>query len=166
MQKYIKIRGARVNNLKNIDLDIPINKMTCFFGASGSGKTSVAFHTLYAESKRRFLNSFPTYLKFFSDRPAPVDVDMIEPVLPVFGLPQVNPVVGTRSVISDTMQLTEQLQNLFGNFSEHLCPTHLVPLENYSLKDIVSDYVESFDEIFYIFTDRSSFIDFLEDILR
>ena len=78
--KYINIKGARVNNLKSVDLKIPINKITCFAGPSGSGKSSIAFHTLYAESKRRFLNSFPTYLKFFSDRPAPVDVELIEPV--------------------------------------------------------------------------------------
>ncbi|MEX1100088.1 MAG: hypothetical protein WEB87_06665, partial [Bacteriovoracaceae bacterium] len=56
-EEYIRIRGARVNNLKSIDIDLPINKITCFAGPSGSGKTSLAFHTVYNESKRRFLNS-------------------------------------------------------------------------------------------------------------
>ena len=132
MADFIKIRGARVHNLKNIDLDIPLNKLTCFFGPSGSGKTSLAFHTLYSESKRRFLNSFPTYLKFFSERPAPVDVDEIYPVLPVFGLPQINPVVGARSNVSDIMHLTELLQSHFYHNSKEQCPIHheeFVPLE-------------------------------------
>ena len=61
----IEIRGARVHNLKNVDLDIPLRKLICFGGPSGSGKTSLAFHTLLTESKRRFLNSFPNSVKFF-----------------------------------------------------------------------------------------------------
>ncbi len=62
MQKEtLEIKGANTNNLKNVDLEIPLNKITCFAGVSGSGKTSLAFHTLYTESKRRFLISFPTY---------------------------------------------------------------------------------------------------------
>lgn len=120
----IEIRGARVHNLKNVDLNIPLRKLVCFAGPSGSGKTSIAFHTLLTESKRRFVNSFPNSVKFFIERPAPVDVDRIFPVLPVFGLPQINPVVGSRAVVSDIMRLTDSLQNLFFGFSKELCPTH------------------------------------------
>ena len=125
-QEYIKIRGARVHNLKDVNVELPLNKLTVFSGPSGSGKSSLAFHTIFSESKRRFLNSFPTYLKFFSDRPAPVDVDSIKPVLPVFGLPQVNPVVGSRSTVGDIMQLTELLASHFYHFSKQLCPIHKV----------------------------------------
>lgn len=121
---YIKIRGARANNLKNVDIDIPLRKLICFAGPSGSGKTSIAFHTLLTESKRRFINSFPNSMKFFAERPAAVDVDSIFPVLPVFGLPQINPVVGSRSVVSDIMRLTDSLQNLYFSSSIELCPTH------------------------------------------
>lgn len=120
----IEIRGARVHNLKNVDLDIPLRKLVCFAGPSGSGKTSLAFHTLLTESKRRFVNSFPNSMKFFTERPAAVDVDRIFPVLPVFGLPQINPVVGSRTVVADVMRLTDSLQNLFFGFSRELCPTH------------------------------------------
>ena len=120
----IQIRGARVHNLKNVDLDLPLRKLICFAGPSGSGKTSIAFHTLLAESKRRFVNSFPNAVKFFVERPAAVDVDRIFPVLPVFGLPQINPVVGSRSVVSDVMRLTDSFQNLFFSFSKELCPVH------------------------------------------
>jgi excinuclease ABC subunit A len=126
--EFIEIRGARVHNLKNVDLNIPLRKLVCFAGPSGSGKTSIAFHTLLTESKRRFLNSFPNSVKFFIDRPSAVDVDRIFPVLPVFGLPQINPVVGSRSVVSDIMRLTDSLQNLWFSFSKELCPTHEVEL--------------------------------------
>jgi excinuclease ABC subunit A len=124
----IEIRGARVHNLKNIDLDLPLKKLVCFAGPSGSGKTSLAFHTLLTESKRRFVNSFPNSMKFFTERPAAVDVDRIFPVLPVFGLPQINPVFGARSVVSDIMRLTDDLQNLFFGFSRELCPVHRLDL--------------------------------------
>ena len=133
-ENVIRIRGARVNNLKSIDIDLPTKAITCFGGPSGSGKTSLAFHTVYNESKRRFLNSFPNYLKFFSDRPAPVDVDEIFPVLPVFGLPQINPVMGTRSVIADTMRLSEIFQNLYFHHANEYCPEHMIPLERQLLK--------------------------------
>jgi excinuclease ABC subunit A len=163
MEEFIQIRGARVNNLKNIDLDIPLKKITCLAGPSGCGKSSLAFHTLFNESKRRFLNSFPTYLKFFSDRPAPVDVDEISPVLPVFGLPQINPIVGTRAVVADTMHLTETLQNLFFLFSREKCPEHHVVLEPYdvsvNIKKLTQDYQD--EDIFYLVTTKDSFIDLL-----
>jgi excinuclease ABC subunit A len=126
---FIEIRGAKVHNLKNIDLNIPLRKLVCFAGPSGSGKTSLAFHTLLTESKRRFINSFPNSMKFFTERPAAVDVDSIFPVLPVFGLPQINPVMGSRTVVADIMRLTDSLQNLFFSFAQELCPVHEVPLE-------------------------------------
>ena len=165
MEEFIHIRGARVNNLKNVNLDIPLKKITCFAGPSGSGKSSLAFHTLYNESKRRFLNSFPTYLKFFSDRPAPVDVDEIFPVLPVFGLPQINPIVGTRATVADTMQLTETVQNLFYYFGKQKCPVHKIPLGPYRLGAVVAKHIEMLDDndVIYIFTTKDSFVDYLID---
>lgn len=120
----IRIRGARVHNLKNVDLDLPLRQLICFAGPSGSGKTSLAFHTLLSESRRRFVNSFPNSMKFFADRPSAVDVDEIYPVLPVFGLPQTNPIMGSRSVASDIMRVTEILQGLYFNYSKEYCPTH------------------------------------------
>ena len=125
---HIEIRGARVHNLKNVDLDIPLRQLICFAGPSGSGKTSIAFHTLLTESKRRFINSFPNSMKFFTERPAAVDVDRIFPVLPVFGLPQINPVMGSRTVVADVMRLTDSLQNLYFSASKELCPVHEVEL--------------------------------------
>lgn len=141
-KNVMKIRGARVNNLKSVNIDLPLGKIVCFAGPSGSGKTSLAFHTVYNESKRRFLNSFPTYLKFFSDRPAPVDVDEIFPVLPVFALAQINPVVGTRSVVGDIMGLTDMFQSLFARHSREFCPIHKVPLQSIPFAQKLVDFIK------------------------
>ena len=159
--KFIKIRGARVNNLKGVDVDIPLNQLTCFTGPSGSGKTSLAFQTIYSESKRRFINSFPTSVKFFIERPAPVDVDSITPVLPVFGLPQINPVIGTRSNVADVMHMTGLLQNYFGHYSKELCPLHLEEFKpqlfsDYLLEEISSDKREG---MFHVLVEKEEFIE-------
>lgn len=165
MKNYIRIRGARVNNLKSVDLDIPLNQVSCFFGVSGSGKSSIAFQTLYTESKRRFLNSFPTYLKFFSDRPAPIDVDEISPVLPVFGLPQVNPVVGTRSNVADIMQLTQLMQSTYYHFSKQLCRVHKQEFVDVEFSDIVKNSIGKIEdnETINVLISKNNFIDFFKD---
>ena len=113
MHSSMKIRGARVNNLKDINLDIPLGKIIGISGPSGSGKSSLAFHTIHAEAKRRYLNSYPEYLKFFAERPSPVDVDHISPVLPTFSLTQNNPVKGGRINIGDILMVSEKWQSLF-----------------------------------------------------
>lgn len=123
----ISIRGARTHNLKNIDLDIQIESITCLTGPSGSGKTSLAFHTLLNESKRRFLNSFPTDVKFFWDLPHTVDVDQLSPVLPVWGLAQHNPVVGSRPAVVDHLDLLEKYQKVFTLAGQGTCSVHGTP---------------------------------------
>ena len=154
----IQVRGARVHNLKNIDLDIPLRKLVCFAGPSGSGKTSLAFHTLLTESKRRFVNSFPNSMKFFAERPAAVDVDQIFPVLPVFGLPQINPVMGSRTVVGDVMRLTDSLQNLFFSFAKELCPTHNCELEIRPVAEqLKSQAPKNTEGVFYILLTPSEF---------
>jgi excinuclease ABC subunit A len=127
---YIKVRNARTHNLKNVDIDIPIGKLSCIFGPSGSGKSSLAFHTLYQESKRRFINSFPTDVKFFWDIPQTVDVDKISPVLPVWALAQGNPVVGSRPVVSDLIGFMDALGKVFFKSAKPVCPDHGQYLEN------------------------------------
>lgn len=126
-KEKICIRGARTHNLKNIDVDINLESITCLTGPSGSGKTSLAFHTLLNESKRRFLNSFPTDVKFFWDIPQTVDVDVLAPVLPVWGLAQHNPVVGSRPAVIDHLDLLEKYQKLFAMFGKGTCSKHKVP---------------------------------------
>lgn len=118
----IQIKGARSNNLKNIDVEIPLNKITCVAGPSGSGKSSLAYHTLYSESKRRFLNSLSNSDKFFWDTPKTVDVDSISPVLPVWGLSQHNPIMGSRHVVSDVLNITSSIQYVFHLLGSQFCP--------------------------------------------
>lgn len=156
--EFIQLRGARVHNLKNVDLDIPLRKLVCFAGPSGSGKTSLAFHTILTESKRRFVNSFPNSMKFFTERPAAVDVDQIFPVLPVFGLPQINPVVGSRTVVSDVMRLTDSLQNLWFSFAQELCPKHEVELEVRSISEqLKAQAPKNTDGVFHILLSPNEF---------
>lgn len=127
--KVIKVRGARTHNLKNINIDISLEKITCIAGPSGSGKSSLAFHTLLTESKRRFINSLPTDMKFFWEVPHTVDVDSIYPVLPAWGLPQHNPVVNSRPVALDVLGGHSRLQKIFMELGSFVCPDHQMAFE-------------------------------------
>jgi excinuclease ABC subunit A len=162
--RTLSIRGARVHNLKSVDLDIKLGEITCFAGPSGSGKTSLAFHTIMNESKRRLLNSFPNSMKFFSDRPTSVDVDSIHPVFPVFGLPQINPVIGSRSVVADTMGLTELFQTLFYKYSVDVCPTHNTLLKRIPFSHQVRKLIDiKDDDKVYLFVNRNDYIEVFSD---
>lgn len=146
--KAIRMRGVRTHNLKNIDLDIPLQKITCIGGPSGSGKSSLAFHTLMTESRRRFLNSLPNDIKFFWDIPGTVDVDELTPVLPVWVLPQSNPVVGSRQTVADLVGLSEKIEKLIYEMGTPICPHHKIPLD-YDYED--SDFRELGEGAFHIF---------------
>lgn len=159
-EKYIKVRGARTHNLKNIDVDIPINKITAIYGPSGSGKSSLAFHTLLAESKRRYLNSLPNDVKFFWNMPSAADVDSIFPVLPVWGLAQTNPILGSRPNLADTIGLSEHLQRLWYDYGKEYCPKHKKELVPVSWNEVFRGYLfekgwESEDEIIHILLEKS-----------
>lgn len=153
--EVIKVRGARTHNLKNINIDISLGKITCIAGPSGSGKSSLAFHTLLTESKRRFINSMPTDMKFFWEIPHTVDVDSIYPVLPAWGLPQHNPVINSRPVALDVLGGHERVQRIFMELGSFVCPDHQVPYEKYmELETIVSKLMnekEDDEEVYHLF---------------
>lgn len=157
-EKSIKITGARTNNLKNIDVQIKINKITCIYGPSGSGKSSLAFHTLHAESKRRFINSFPSSQKFFEDVPQRPDVDNIEPVLPVWTLPQGNPVLGSRMSTVDLLDLESNIEKLFYIFGSSSCPQHHIPLVRESMEDVLEN-LNLEGDIVYFFLQKNDFLE-------
>lgn len=155
--EHIKIRGAKTHNLKNIDVDISLNKITCLAGPSGSGKTSLAFHTLFQESKRRLINSFPSDIKFFWDIPQTANVDKIEPVLPVWALPQHNPVVGSRPSLGDLIGLTERLQQVFFYLGQNHCPEHMLPYERAKQWQVLLPKKIDEKEVLHIFLEREDY---------
>ncbi|CAN0252733.1 unnamed protein product, partial [Chrysoparadoxa australica] len=112
------------------------------YGPSGSGKSSLAFHTLLAESKRRYLNSLPNDVKFFWNMPSAADVDSIYPVLPVWGLAQTNPILGSRPNLADTIGLSEHLQRLWYDFGKEYCPEHKVELNPVDWNQIFQEYLK------------------------
>ena len=159
----ISIKGARSNNLKNIDVEIPLNKITCIAGPSGSGKSSLAYHTLYSESKRRFLNSLSNSDKFFWDTPKTVDVDSISPVLPVWGLSQNNPIMASRHVASDVLNVTSLFQYVFHVLGEHYCLQCNCPLEKFKISTEISNHYSKIKldekDVVYLLVNYSDYFD-------
>ncbi len=112
-QDHIEIRGARQNNLKNLDLDIPLNRMTVVSGVSGSGKSSLAFDTLYAEGQRRYVETFSPYARQFMDRMDRPRVDRITGVPPAIAIDRKDPVRTSRSTVGTMTELTDYVKLLF-----------------------------------------------------
>ncbi len=109
----ISLRGCRQHNLKSLDLDIPIGKLTVVTGPSGSGKSSLAFHTLYAEGQRRYVETFSPYVRQFFDRMDKPDVDHIEGIPPAIAIEQKNHVRTTRSTVGTLTEINDYLKLLF-----------------------------------------------------
>src|SRR5580658_1652055 len=109
----IRIRGARQNNLKNLDLDIPVNELIVVTGVSGSGKSSLVFDTLYAEGQRRYVETFSPYARQFLDRMDRPVVDAIDGIPPAIAIDQTNPVRTSRSTVGTMTELNDHLKLLF-----------------------------------------------------
>src|SRR5450755_3422216 len=113
MTDAILVRGARQNNLKNIDIDIPLNQLVVVTGISGSGKSSLVFDTLYAEGQRRYVETFSPYARQFLDRMDKPQVDRIEGVPPAIAIDQSNPVRTSRSTVGTMTELNDHVKLLF-----------------------------------------------------
>lgn len=122
MSDTIDLKGVRTNNLKNISVRIPMRKLTVLTGVSGSGKSSLAFDTLYAEGQRRFLESMSTYVRMFLDEMPKPPVDKIENCLPAIALRQQSSFDHPRSTISTVTELLVHLAQLYANMAEFRCP--------------------------------------------
>ena len=118
----IRIRGARTHNLQNVSVDIPLARLTVITGVSGSGKSSLAFDTLYAEGQRRYAESLSTYARQFLERLDRPDVDSIEPVPPAIALEQKNGVRNARSTVGTQTEIHDALRLLFAHGGETVCP--------------------------------------------
>ena len=117
----IRIRGARQNNLKNLDLDIPTNQLVVVTGVSGSGKSSLVFDTLYAEGQRRYVETFSAYARQFLDRMDKPQVDRIDGVPPAIAIDQTNPVRTSRSTVGTMTELNDHLKLLFARAGTLSC---------------------------------------------
>ena len=112
MQKYIDIKGARENNLKNINIKIPKEKLVVMTGLSGSGKTSLAFDTIYAEGQRRYVESLSAYARMFLDNVDKPDVDSIEGLSPAISIDQKTTSKNPRSTVGTVTEIYDYLRLL------------------------------------------------------
>ena len=133
----ISIRGARTHNLKNIDLDIPRNQLVVITGLSGSGKSSLAFDTLYAEGQRRYVESLSTYARQFLQLMDKPDVDMIEGLSPAISIEQKATSHNPRSTVGTVTEIHDYLRLLFARAGTPFCPTHDLPLQAQSVGEMV-----------------------------
>jgi len=122
MDQWIRIRGARQHNLKNLDLDIPRRVLTVVTGPSGSGKSSLALDTLFAEGQRRYVESLSTYAKQFLDRMEKPDVDLIEGIAPAVAIEQKNPTKSSRSTVGTATEVFDYLRLLWARVGRTRCP--------------------------------------------
>ncbi len=119
----VEIRGARQNNLKGIDLDLPLGKLTVITGPSGSGKSSLAFDTIYAEGQRRYVETFSPYMRQFLDRMDKPRVDEIRGIPPAIAIEQANPVKSSRSTVGTMTEINDYLKLLMPRVARAFCPT-------------------------------------------
>ncbi len=118
----IEIRGARQNNLKSIDVDLPLGKLTVITGPSGSGKSSLAFETIYAEGQRRYVETFSPYMRQFLDRMDKPRVDDIRGIPPAIAIEQSNPVKTSRSTVGTMTEINDYLKLLWPRVARAFCP--------------------------------------------
>ncbi|MDB2544115.1 excinuclease ABC subunit UvrA [Woeseiaceae bacterium] len=143
--KSIDIRGARTHNLKNIDLDIPRDKLIVITGLSGSGKSSLAFDTIYAEGRRRYVESLSTYARQFLSVMEKPDVDHIHGLSPAISIEQKSTSHNPRSTVGTVTEIYDYLRLLFARAGTPFCPSHKVKLEAQTVSEMV-DKVLSFPE--------------------
>jgi excinuclease ABC subunit A len=119
----VEIRGARQNNLKGIDVDLPLGKLTVVTGPSGSGKSSLAFETIYAEGQRRYVETFSPYMRQFLDRMDKPRVDDIRGIPPAIAIEQSNPVKTSRSTVGTMTEINDYLKLLWPRVAKAFCPS-------------------------------------------
>lgn len=133
----IKIRGARTHNLANIDLDLPRDQLIVITGLSGSGKSSLAFDTIYAEGQRRYVESLSTYARQFLSVMGKPDIDLIEGLSPAISIEQKSSSHNPRSTVGTVTEIYDYLRLLFARIGEPRCPTHHIKLEAQTISQMV-----------------------------
>ncbi|WP_296511289.1 excinuclease ABC subunit UvrA [Rhodoferax sp.] len=136
-QQNISVRGARTHNLKNIDIDIPRNQLVVITGLSGSGKSSLAFDTLYAEGQRRYVESLSTYARQFLQLMDKPDVDLIEGLSPAISIEQKATSHNPRSTVGTVTEIHDYLRLLYARAGTPYCPDHDLPLQSQTVSQMV-----------------------------
>ncbi|MBL8523768.1 MAG: excinuclease ABC subunit UvrA [Betaproteobacteria bacterium] len=137
----IKIRGARTHNLKNVNLDLPRHSLVVVTGLSGSGKSSLAFDTLYAEGQRRYVESLSAYARQFLQLMEKPDVDLIEGLSPAISIEQKATSHNPRSTVGTVTEIHDYLRLLFARVGTPYCPTHMLPLEAQTVSQMVDTVI-------------------------
>lgn len=144
-QDKIIIKGARENNLKNIDLEIPRNKLVIMTGLSGSGKTSLAFDTIYAEGQRRYVESLSAYARQFLGNAEKPDVDSIEGLSPAIAIDQKTTSHNPRSTVGTVTEIYDYLRLLYARIGVPYCPEHHVPIQSQTIKQMI-DTIDTYED--------------------
>ena len=142
MEKLIKIRGAKTHNLQNIDLDLPRDKLIVFTGLSGSGKSSLAFDTIYAEGQRRYVESLSSYARQFLSMMEKPDVEHIEGLSPAISIEQKSTSHNPRSTVGTVTEIYDYLRLLYARAGEPRCPEHGSVLEAQAVSQMVDQVME------------------------
>ncbi|MFA6003959.1 MAG: ATP-binding cassette domain-containing protein, partial [Elusimicrobiota bacterium] len=141
----ITIRGARQHNLKNINLTLPRGKLIVFTGLSGSGKSSLAFDTLYAEGQRRYVESLSAYARQFLEMMDKPDVDLIEGLSPAISIEQRNPSRNPRSTVGTVTEIYDYLRLLYARVGTPHCPECGKRIQKQSAQSIVNNVLRALD---------------------
>ena len=144
MDKII-VKGARENNLKNVDIDIPKNKLTVMTGVSGSGKSSLAFDTIYAEGQRRYVESLSAYARQFLGGTSKPDVDSIEGLSPSISIDQKTTNNNPRSTVGTVTEIYDYLRLLYARIGVPYCPNHLIPITSQSIQEMTTQIMNEED---------------------
>ena len=139
---YIVIKGARENNLKNVNITLPKNKLIVMTGLSGSGKSSLAFDTIYQEGQRRFVESLSSYARQFLGGMEKPDVDLIEGLSPAISIDQKTTSKNPRSTVGTVTEIYDYLRLLFARIGVPYCPEHHTPIESQSIEEMVNKTLE------------------------
>ncbi|SFO74779.1 excinuclease ABC subunit A [Halolactibacillus alkaliphilus] len=137
VKKHISIKGARVHNLKNIDIDIPKDKLVVLTGLSGSGKSSLAFDTIYAEGQRRYVESLSAYARQFLGQMDKPDVDTIEGLSPAISIDQKTTSNNPRSTVATVTEIYDYMRLLWARIGHPTCPVHGVEITSQTVEEIV-----------------------------
>ena len=146
MLDKIIIKGAREHNLKNIDVEIPKNKFIVITGVSGSGKSSLAFDTIYSEGQRRYVESLSAYARQFIGQMTKPDVDSIEGLAPAISIEQKTTNRNPRSTVGTITEVYDYMRLLFAHIGTAHCPVCGRKVEKQSTEEIVSGAIERFEE--------------------